>query len=684
MKILPENLTPDFVAFRRALFFGAILATTGLGAWFLWRYFRADGITILEAIQLGLFILLFQQIAAGFWLSLIGFVIRLTGGDPAQISHTLDRKFAAAVPSGATAIVVPIFNEDVARVFRGIDAMWTALQQTGNDGGFELFVLSDSSDTGTWVAEELAWFDLCRRRNAFGRIFYRKRRLSQNGKSGNIADFCRRWGARYRYMIVLDADSILTSQLLCRLVAMMERNPRVGLIQTAPKLVLGRSLFRRMQQFASQVYSPMFSAGSNYWHLFGANYWGHNAIIRVAPFMQHCALPELPEPDARRRHILSHDTVEAALMRKAGYDVWHAYDEAGSYEEGPPNLAASLARDRRWCQGNMQHFWFLFAPGIDFANRFHIWTGLMAYGGGALWFLFLLVGAVDLAGKQRLSHLSASPEDLITQNGGALLVLLIATLCLLFVPKFLAAMLAIRHAKCFGGVARMGCSVVLETLTWVLLAPVMMWYYTRFVLTGLLGLHLKWEAQDRQEDGLSFPDALRAFWQPPILAIGAGIALAAHLPQHILLVSPILAGWLLAPAMAWITSLPKTGEFTRRRGLFLIPEEHASSTPCELQAAQPPENTPPPIRCGLIRTLTDPVANAVHISLLRRKTAHKATADYLAALRERLAVGGPEGLAGDERDALLWDADSLCRLHRDIWSADRPPAWLADSGESIP
>jgi membrane glycosyltransferase len=507
----PDKLTADFVAFRRATFFGAILATTGVGTWLLWRTFSPEGISVLEWIQLVLFVLLFQPIATGFWLVLFGFLTALLGGDRAQITHCLDEEPSLERPFPPTAIVLPIFNEDVDRVFQGIEAMWIGIKEAGGSEGFDFFILSDSNRAECWLREEMAWIDLCKRLNAFGRIFYRKRRVPRHGKSGNVADFCRRWGARYRYMVILDADSIMTGRLLSRLVGMMERNPRVGLIQTSPQLALGRTFFRRIQQFAARVYAPLFAAGSNYWHLFASNYWGHNAIIRLRPFIQYCDLPELPEPDTVRRHILSHDTVEAALMRKAGFDVWFAYTEEGSYEEGPPNLSDSLARDRRWCLGNMQHFWFLFAPGIDFANRFHIWMGLMAYLASPIWLLFLIVGAVDLAFKHRFSLLSALPGIDVTYSGGAVQMLLLATLALLFLPKLLAMFLAIPKAPEFGGVIRLVASTLVETAIWTLLAPAMMLYYTQFVVMNLAGLQIPWTAQNRSDTGLGFFESLRIF-----------------------------------------------------------------------------------------------------------------------------------------------------------------------------
>lgn len=679
----PEKLTADFVAFRRASFFGAILATTGLGAWLLWRSFLPEGVSPLEWAQLVLFVLLFQQIATGFWLVIFGFITTLLGGDRAQISRSIDDEPAWEGERPATAIILPIYNEDVDRVFRGIEAMWRGLKETGESEGFDFFILSDSNRPENWLKEEMAWLDLCKRLDSFGRIFYRKRRTPRNSKSGNVADFCRRWGARYRYMVVLDADSVMTGHLLTRLVAMMERNPRVGLIQTGPQLAFGRTFFRRIQQFASKVYAPLFAAGSNYWHLFASSYWGHNAIIRVRPFMEYCDLPELPDPDTSRRHIFSHDTVEAALMRKAGFDVWFAYTEQGSYEEGPPNLSDSLARDRRWCMGNLQHFWFLFAPGLDFANRFHIWMGVMGYLGSPLWLLFLATGVIDLAIKHRFSLLTSLPGDVIMQSGGAVQILLLATLALLFVPKILAMILMLPRAKQFGGAFRLFMSTFIETVVWTLLAPAIMLYYTQFVVMNLAGLQVHWSAQNRSDDkGLGFFESFRIFWIPPVAGLVTVGALFTWAPQELLLLSPILAGWLLAPIVAWLTSQAQLGDWARKHGLFLIPEENKELCPKELRFVEEGDvsddeawNFP---AGGLARAIIDPLTHAVHVALLRqRKQITEETGEYLDLLRVKLIEEGPSGLAARQQTALLWDAESLKWLHHEFWSrpADRMHPW---------
>ena len=214
------------------------------------------------------------------------------------------------------------------------------------------------------MSPKQAWLDLCRAVEGFGGVFYRWRQHRIKRKSGNIADFCRRWGSNYRYMVILDADSVMSGECLTTLVRLMEANPNAGIIQTAPRAAGSETLYARIQQFANRVYGPLFIAGLHFWQLGESHYWGHNAIIRVAPFMRHCALARLPGRGALSGDILSHDFVEAALMRRAGWAVWIAYDLPGSYEEMPPNLIDELKRDRRWCQGNLINSRLFLAQGL--------------------------------------------------------------------------------------------------------------------------------------------------------------------------------------------------------------------------------------------------------------------------------------------------------------------------------
>ena len=352
----------------------------------------------------------------------------------------------------------------MSRVFEGIRVIFRSVEATGQLEHFDFFILSDSDRPQQWIQEEVAWVELCKQVGGFGKIFYRKRRQAINKKAGNVADFLRRWGKSYRYMVVLDADSIMTGKALVSLTAMMEKNPSVGIIQTAPKIVRGDTLYSRLQAFANRLYSPLFLAGVNYWQQHEGNYWGHNAIIRIQPFMDHCALPALPGSEPFGGRILSHDFVEAALMRKAGWAVWLAHDLEGSYEEGPPTLIDGAKRDRRWCQGNLQHLWLLTAKGFLPANRYHLFMGVIGYVSSPLWLLFLVLGMVEAVNEAALDRAGIFREPDTTSLFGyhvripEALTLFVFTMLLLFLPKVVSVAVALGQSEeiaRFGGRARL-------------------------------------------------------------------------------------------------------------------------------------------------------------------------------------------------------------------------------------
>lgn len=320
---------------------------------------------LLQTGILILFAVLFCWVSAGFWTALMGFLQLLIGKDKYSISSTI-KGDEALNPAHRTALIMPICNEDVERVFAGLRATYESVAATGQLEHFDIYVLSDSYDPDICVAEQKAWLELCRDVDGHGRIFYRRRRRRVKRKSGNIDDFCRRWGSQYSYMVILDADSVMSGGCLTGLVRLMEANPNAGIIQSAPKASGMDTLYARIQQFATRVYGPLFTAGLHYWQLGESHYWGHNAIIRVKPFIEHCALAPLPGEGSFAGAILSHDFVEAALMRRAGWGVWIAYDLPGSYEELPPNLLDELKRDRRWCHGNLMNFRLFLVKGISF------------------------------------------------------------------------------------------------------------------------------------------------------------------------------------------------------------------------------------------------------------------------------------------------------------------------------
>ena len=367
-------------ALQAFIFFSIVLGITGVGAYLMADYLWGLGWMFSSGLLWGLFVILFAYLAFGFTHALTGFLLRRLGlpfGKMPESSVQVDVKAAAG--TSRVAIIIPVYNEPVDRVFAGIRAIYGSVMARPGSDAFDIFILSDSNQPQQWVSEEAAWFRLQRELNSQDRIFYRRRPDNLGKKSGNISDFCRTWGDHYRYMVVLDADSIMSGKTLVELLRRMEANPHVGLIQTTPGIVGGESLFGRMQQFANRLYGAVFLEGLGFWQQNGGNFWGHNAIIRVKPFVEHCDLPQLPGEKPFGGHILSHDFIEAALLRRAGWEVWLAADLDGSYEEGPQSLVDFALRDRRWCQGNLQHGMVLFARGLRGKSRVHLVNGILSY-----------------------------------------------------------------------------------------------------------------------------------------------------------------------------------------------------------------------------------------------------------------------------------------------------------------
>jgi len=640
------------------------LGTALIGLWLMFDIFMAAGWTALRVVDFALFGVLFTTLAFGFTQAFLGFLVLAEGQEPLKITNTLD----AQAPLASTAVVMPVYNEGAAAVFRSIKALYDSLQNRGELDWFEFYILSDSTDPSKAVEEELAWADLCRQTNGFGKIHYRRRKLPSNRKSGNIADFCRRWGHRHRYMIVLDADSVMTGQAVSSLVRLMEVNPRAGIIQSMPRLAGAETLFGRIQQFASRIYSPIFAAGLNFWQQGAGNYWGHNAIIRIAPFLAGCALPELPGREPLGGRVLSHDFVEAALMRDGDWEVWFAYDLEGSFEGLPPNLTEYVKRDRRWCQGNLQHIWFAFAERMKPISRLHLAQGILAYASAPLLVLFVAIGAIQSA-LDHLYHKTAA------YPAAAAAVLFALTVSLLFGPKLLSLMHLFARPdemRRFGGPFRVIAGVLGETLFSILVAPVMLWFHTRFVVRNLAGQTVSWNTQTRGGGkGPGWFDMFREYWP---LALGGAIFGAGAwwiAPSYFVWLLPILVGLWVAIPIAQIS-----GRLNLVKGLFLTPEE--TEPPAELTTRFEPQ-----LRDGdqFVHAVLDPFYNAVHVVLQReRKAQSPAVNGSVTALAAKLFRQGPGALTPREKRMLLSDGPTMARLHSLIWKTPAQqlnPAWVA-------
>jgi membrane glycosyltransferase len=588
---------------RRTAFFGLTFVTAASASALLLDALQAHGLSLLEFVGLLLFFALMSWISGSLWTAIAGFVIRLAGRDPAG----LDPAQVAGRPLHMrTAIVMPVYNEDPERVAAGLEVVWSSLEREPQCAAFDLFILSDSTDAAIAQREEALWRRFTARHDAHGRVFYRRRTERLERKAGNLADFVRRWGDAYEFMVVLDADSVMTGPALVTLAQLMEAHPQVGILQTLP-LPMGRTtLFGRLIQFGARLQSPMLTSGLAFWNLGESNYWGHNAILRLRPFERYCALPRLPGRPPLGGEILSHDFVEAAFMCRAGFEVRQLPDLIGSWEEVPPNVIDYAARDRRWTQGNLQHARVLRFPGLHAMSRVHMVTGIMAYVSSPMWLALLLLSSIVSAiesAKTPQYFISGlrSPFPFWPQiRSRDSIVLLAVTLVILLLPKVLGAILAIRDPlmrRQFGGSARLCLSLVVEQLFSMLLAPSMMLFHSVFVAQTLLGRSVSWNAQDRSDRGVTLAEAFaRQKWQ---LAFGLvwGALVLRLAPQFFWWLVPVLIGLVCGVALTVWTSHSAAGLLARRWGMLLVPEETAP--PPEIAALNLARAVPAAWQAGL-------------------------------------------------------------------------------------
>ncbi|MBB5352381.1 membrane glycosyltransferase [Haloferula luteola] len=638
---------------RAGLFFGLVLVLASTGALLFARVLSEDGWTVAEGMLFVVFLILFSYLAFGFAHAIVGACLRWT---------MRRRASAAEIPEvageGKVAIVMPIYNEPVERVFQGLKATFRSVLDGEEGRHFDLHILSDSNRSGAWLAEERAWLEWVRSEGLEGRVFYRHRVKNHGKKAGNVADFCRERGGAYDFMVVLDADSIMTGPTLWELRRRMLAAPRVALLQTMPRLVGARSLYARLQQFANRLYGPLFMDGLSYWQGSGGNFWGHNAILRIAPFVRECALPELPGPRPFGGPILSHDFVEASLLVAAGWEVRLAPDLEGTYEEGPQSLLDAATRDRRWCQGNMQHALLLGARGLRWRSKVHFINGILGYAASPLWLLLVVLGFPILASEGSAGASSAAK-------------LLLLTALLLFVPKLLCVVDLLfdrSRREGFGGMGKAALGAVLETAFSALFAPINMAFHSRFVVWNLLGKSVGWEAQNRGADGTPLRAAWQAHrWQVVMGALLLGLAWFLGGASALVLASPVIGGLLAGPWVSSWTSRPVQG----LRSLLVTPEE--LDPPQELRQVLEAPMKASPASDDIELLLADPYWNAAHLALLGDDPGRDTQ-----SVEPYLLGAGPAGLTEEERMTLIANPDAVGRLHLELWNRwpDRlSPSW---------
>jgi membrane glycosyltransferase len=569
-RVAPHLWTTPWLA--RLVTFGGGLALTAYGGHEMYRVIDVGGVTTLKWALLALFVLNFSWIALAFSSAVVGFVTLLRRRRPPALPKSL---------SARTAVVMPIYNEAPSRVFANIQAIYEDVAATGLSESFDWFFLSDSTNPDTWIAEERAFMGIRRRLGPNARVFYRRREKNTSRKAGNIADFVMRWGGAYDHMVVLDADSLMAGSTIVQLAAAMEADPDSGIIQTLPLIINRNTLFARVQQFAARIYGPVIAVGLSEWMGRDGNYWGHNAIIRTEAFARHCGLPDLRGRPPWGGHILSHDFVEAAFVRRAGYAVYMMPTLGGSFEESPPSLIDLSIRDRRWCQGNLQHSRVLIASGFHWASRQHFLTGIFGYLTSPLWLLQLLIGIVIVFQASYFRPEYFTSEFALFPvwprfDAERSLELFALTMGILLAPKLFGLLVAIYDPETrrgCGGVVMLLISTLFEVVLSALLAPIMMMIQTGHVLHIVFGFDTGWDPQRRDDGSVPFTDIVKRHRSH--VAVGALSLIAGLLisPSLVAWMSPTIAGLILAIPISWLTSQRWLGLVFRRAGVLMTPEE---------------------------------------------------------------------------------------------------------------
>ncbi len=579
---------------RRSIFVGLALATSLLAIGILSLILGTNGLSVLETGMIAAFVLTLQFNVIGFWNSVIGALILLGTKDPVRAILPLARAQAApATLDSRTAIIMPVFNEDTDMVFRNLRAMDIEIDESPNAGRFEFFVLSDSNRPSV-VASEEAHYTAWRGISAPHRVHYRRRQDNTDQKAGNIWDFVQTHGDRFDYMLVLDADSVMSAKTIEWLARIMDADPKIGILQTLTAGLPSTSLFARVLQFGMRHVMRAFTIGSAWWQGPNGPYWGHNALIRVAAFKQCCALPRLPGEPPLGGRILSHDQVEATLIQAAGYEVRVLPEECESYEDTPPSLADYIKRDLRWCQGNMQYFQLLSWPGLGSMGRVQLLLAMMNYLTAPSWMIFVVLGLTQAV----LASLGYAPDALIgfvgvsgasslgIDMGTAGLALLGAILTMNFAPKlvgFVAVMFHQQSRELYGGWLRLILSIIIEFFFSLLLAPIIAVAQSIFLFRLFVFREaVIWDAQARGRNIVPFGEAVLKMWPQLVFGLTIGGIVGLTAPAILPWVAPIVLGCVLAAPLTWVTSLESVGRLFERLGLCLIPEENKQVAVLEL------------------------------------------------------------------------------------------------------
>ncbi|MEM7214560.1 MAG: glucans biosynthesis glucosyltransferase MdoH [Pseudomonadota bacterium] len=557
---------------RRIIFATLVLVTMVFLSFLLLKSISYEGISIAEWVLVACFLMTLPWTVIGFWNAVIGFVLMRAAHNPAQHVFPASGEIDGDEEiTSSTAIAMCIRNEDVDQVARNLNAMIARLVASGNAEKFHVYVLSDSSFEDV-IEQEGPVFEVLKKDwHGVMNVTYRRRLQNPGFKAGNIRDFCERWGANHDFMLTLDADSVMSASAILRMVRIMQENNKLGILQSLVVGLPSDSGFTRVFQFGMRLGMKSYTIGSAWWQADCGPYWGHNALIRLEPFIEHCHLPKLPGNGPLSDWILSHDQVEAVYMRRAGYECRVLAEEGGSYEENPPHVLEFIRRDLRWCHGNMQYFKLLSEPGLYLTSRIQLVLAILMFTSSPAWMLFVSVATAGFLFPQLNINFQAI-------GPGYTLFAIIMTM--VFAPKiasFFDVLLTSGLRKQFGGGFAVVGSAITETIFSMMLAPIMaiantIFLFKLFVLRKAKG----WAAQSRSVQALPLSVVASHLW-PQMLFGFVGLATVFSAGVHslagFLICLPVFVGPALALPFGVTSSSPTIGRVSARLGFWQIPEE---------------------------------------------------------------------------------------------------------------
>jgi membrane glycosyltransferase len=568
---LPDLLAPPSrLNGRRTLFAVLVIATMAAVMWLSAIALSADGLGVLDIVLLALFLVTLPWTVIGFWNAAIGFLILRFARDPVAAVTPAAARIRGDEPiTASVALMACIRNEDPERVIRNLAPMLDGLAPVG--AHFHLYALSDTNDPATAAAEQQCFDDLTAAWRGRIAVTYRRREDNAGFKAGNIRDFCLRFGGAHDLAVTLDADSFIPASAILRMVRIMQASPEIGILQGLVVGMPSTSAFARIFQFGMRLGMWSYTTGSAWWQGDCGPHWGHNSVLRLKPFTAHCHIPPLPEGGPLGGHILSHDQIEAVLMRRAGYEVRVLPEEHLGWEENPPTLLEFIRRDIRWCQGNMQYWHFLTLPGLKFVSRYQLAFAILMFLGSPAWMALLVLGTFGVVTAERPSAFMAPAPAL---------AVLVIVLIMWFAPKIATVIDALTRAqarKRYGGGGLFLVNVAIETVFFLMLSPIMWFAHTVFLATLVFGGSVGWGGQARDDHAVPWRLALAKLWPQTVLGWGCLITLAVGAPAAIPYALLIAGGLAFAVPLCVVTANRPVGTALLRAGIGRLPEETAPS-----------------------------------------------------------------------------------------------------------